>query len=58
MMMDSQDDVKLFQSIGLSEQKAKETLKNKQVSNNLKLAIIEVSKLYIQDIFLITFFII
>lgn len=46
--MDSQDDVKLFQSIGLSEQKAKETLKNKQVSNNLKLAIIEVSKLYIQ----------
>lgn len=58
MTMDSQDDVKLFQSIGLSEQKAKETLKNKQVSNNLKLAIIEVSKLYIQDIFLITFFII
>lgn len=58
MTMDSQDDVKLFQSIGLSEQKAKETLKNKQVSNNLKLAIIEVSKLYIQNIFLITFFII
>ncbi|XP_033354259.1 probable glutamine--tRNA ligase isoform X2 [Bombus vosnesenskii] len=44
MMMDSQDDVKLFQSIGLSEQKAKETLKNKQVSNNLKLAIIEANK--------------
>lgn len=44
--MDVKDDIQLFESIGLSEQKAKETLKNKQVSNNLKLAIIEVSKLY------------
>ena len=43
MTMESQDDIKLFQSIGLSEQKAKETLKNKQVSSNLRLAIIEVS---------------
>ncbi|KOX71972.1 putative glutamine--tRNA ligase [Melipona quadrifasciata] len=42
--MESQDDIKLFQSIGLSEQKAKETLKNKQVSNNLRLAIIEANK--------------
>lgn len=46
MIMDVKDDIQLFESIGLSEQKAKETLKNKQVSNNLKLAIIEVSKLY------------
>lgn len=44
--MDVKDDIQLFESIGLSEQKAKETLRNKQVSNNLKLAIIEVSKLY------------
>lgn len=43
--MTPEDDVKLFQSIGLSEQKAKETLKNKQVSNNLKLALTEVSTL-------------
>ncbi|OAD56129.1 putative glutamine--tRNA ligase [Eufriesea mexicana] len=42
--MESKDDVELFQSIGLSEQKAKETLKNKQVSNNLKLVIIEAKK--------------
>lgn len=42
--MELQDDIKLFQSIGLSEQKAKETLKNKQVSNNLRLAIIEANK--------------
>lgn len=41
---EKEDDVKLFQSIGLSEQKAKETLKNKQVSNNLKLVITEASK--------------
>lgn len=44
--METEDDVKLFQSIGLSEQKAKETLKNKQVSNNLKLAITEVNKVF------------
>ncbi|XP_026669376.1 probable glutamine--tRNA ligase [Ceratina calcarata] len=44
MTMESDDDTKLFQSIGLSEQKAKETLKNKQVSSNLKLAIVEASK--------------
>lgn len=44
MTMEAEDDVKLFQSLGLSEQKAKETLKNKQVSNNLKLAITEVNK--------------
>ncbi|XP_623880.1 probable glutamine--tRNA ligase isoform X2 [Apis mellifera] len=42
--MDVKDDIQLFESIGLSEQKAKETLKNKQVSNNLKLAIIEANK--------------
>uniref|UniRef100_V9IAY6 Glutaminyl-tRNA synthetase n=1 Tax=Apis cerana TaxID=7461 RepID=V9IAY6_APICE len=46
MIMDVKDDIQLFESIGLSEQKAKETLKNKQVSNNLKLAIIEANKLY------------
>lgn len=38
-----EDDVKLFQSIGLSEQKAKETLKNVQVTKNLKAAIAEVN---------------
>ncbi|XP_015434585.1 PREDICTED: probable glutamine--tRNA ligase [Dufourea novaeangliae] len=43
-MVEMEDDIKLFQSIGLSEQKAKETLKNKQVSNNLKLTIIEANK--------------
>ncbi|XP_034186948.1 glutaminyl-tRNA synthetase [Osmia lignaria lignaria] len=42
--MTPEDHVKLFQSIGLSEQKAKETLKNKQVSNNLKLALTEANK--------------
>lgn len=57
MTMESQDDVELFQSIGLSEQKAKETLKNKQVSNNLRLAIIEVSYLN-WHIFSITFLIV
>lgn len=46
MTIEAEDEAKLFQSIGLSEQKAKETIKNKQVSNNLKLAIIEVSKVY------------
>lgn len=37
------DDVKLFQTIGLSEQKAKETLKNVQVTKNLKAALAEVN---------------
>lgn len=36
-------DVQLFVSIGLSEQKAKETLKNVTVTNNLKEAIDAVS---------------
>lgn len=40
-----ENDVKLFQTIGLSEQKAKETLKNVNVTKNLKLAIDEVSRL-------------
>lgn len=44
MTVNNEDSVKLFVSIGLSEQKAKETLKNKQVSSNLKLAIDEASK--------------
>ncbi|KOC59075.1 putative glutamine--tRNA ligase [Habropoda laboriosa] len=44
MIMESENDVKLFQSIGLSENKCKETLKNKQISNNLKLAITEANK--------------
>ncbi|CAK9807281.1 Probable glutamine--tRNA ligase [Anthophora plagiata] len=44
MTMESEDDIKLFQSIGLSEQKCKETLKNKQISNNLKLVIAEANK--------------
>lgn len=44
MTIEAEDEAKLFQSIGLSEQKAKETIKNKQVSNNLKLAIIEANK--------------
>ena len=37
------ESVKVFMSIGLSEQKAKETLKNKNVSENLKSIITEVS---------------
>ncbi|XP_076289861.1 glutaminyl-tRNA synthetase [Lasioglossum baleicum] len=44
MTMEIDDNIKLFQSIGLSEQKAKETLKNKQVSSHLKLAITEANK--------------
>ncbi|KAL6268379.1 hypothetical protein P5V15_001512 [Pogonomyrmex californicus] len=40
----NEDDVKLFQSIGLSEQKARETLKNANVTKNLKLAINEAVK--------------
>ncbi|XP_070165578.1 probable glutamine--tRNA ligase [Polyergus mexicanus] len=39
-----ENDVKLFQTIGLSEQKAKETLKNVNVTKNLKLAINEAVK--------------
>lgn len=39
------DDIKLFMSIGLSEQKAKETLKNVQVTKNLQTAITAVSKI-------------
>lgn len=44
MSAGNEDDVKLFQTIGLSEQKAKETLKNANVRKNLKLAIDEASK--------------
>ncbi|XP_076646067.1 glutaminyl-tRNA synthetase [Halictus rubicundus] len=44
MAMETDDNIKLFQSIGLSEQKAKETLKNEKVSNHLKLAITEANK--------------
>lgn len=43
MPMENEEDVRLFQTIGLSEQKAKETLKNANVTKNLKLAISEVS---------------
>lgn len=39
----NEDDLKLFQTIGLSEQKAKETLKNANVTRNLKLTLNEVS---------------
>lgn len=35
----AESDIKLFVSIGLSDQKAKETLKNEQVTENLKQAI-------------------
>ncbi|XP_012263515.2 probable glutamine--tRNA ligase [Athalia rosae] len=42
--MSTEVDVKLFQSLGLSEQKAKETLKNVQVSKNLKAAIAETTQ--------------
>ncbi|XP_011173631.1 probable glutamine--tRNA ligase [Solenopsis invicta] len=44
MTMGNEEDVKLFQTIGLSEQKAKETLKNVNVTKNLKLAISEAVK--------------
>lgn len=37
------DSVALFTSIGLSEQKAKETLKNEQLSSALKDAVTQVS---------------
>ncbi|XP_020290986.1 probable glutamine--tRNA ligase [Pseudomyrmex gracilis] len=40
----NEDDLKLFQTIGLSEQKAKETLKNANVTKNLKLALNEATK--------------
>lgn len=43
MIVEKDECIELFQQIGLSEQKAKETLKNAQVSKNLKLAITEVS---------------
>lgn len=42
MPVENEEDVKQFQTIGLSEQKAKETLKNANVTKNLKLAISEV----------------
>jgi len=42
MPEENEDDIKLFQTIGLSEQKAKETLKNTNVTKNLKWAINEV----------------
>ncbi|XP_018403540.1 PREDICTED: probable glutamine--tRNA ligase [Cyphomyrmex costatus] len=44
MSAKNEEDVKLFQMIGLSEQKAKETLKNTNITKNLKLAINEVSE--------------
>ncbi|XP_071646231.1 probable glutamine--tRNA ligase [Temnothorax longispinosus] len=44
MSVGNEEDVKLFQTIGLSEQKAKETLKNANVTKNLKLAISEAAK--------------
>ncbi|XP_047359748.1 probable glutamine--tRNA ligase [Vespa velutina] len=44
MTVEKDECIELFQQIGLSEQKAKETLKNAQVSKNLKLAITEARK--------------
>ncbi|KAG5345636.1 SYQ ligase, partial [Acromyrmex heyeri] len=44
MLAENEEDVKLFQTIGLSEQKAKETLKNANITKNLKLAINEAAK--------------
>ncbi|XP_018342396.1 PREDICTED: probable glutamine--tRNA ligase [Trachymyrmex septentrionalis] len=44
MSAENEEDVKLFQTIGLSEQKAKETLKNANITKNLKLAINEAAK--------------
>ena len=40
--LDMEDAISLFQSIGLSEAKAKDTLKNAAVSNSLKSLIVEV----------------
>ncbi|KAH0944675.1 hypothetical protein HN011_009466 [Eciton burchellii] len=44
MSEENENDIKLFQTIGLSEQKAKETLKNTNITKNLKLAINEAAK--------------
>ncbi|XP_011330844.2 probable glutamine--tRNA ligase [Ooceraea biroi] len=44
MLGNEEDDVKLFQTIGLSEEKAKQTFKNTNVTKNLKLAINEAVK--------------
>ncbi|KAG5318412.1 SYQ ligase, partial [Pseudoatta argentina] len=44
MSAENEEDIKLFQTIGLSEQKAKETLKNVNITKNLKLAINEAAK--------------
>ncbi|KYQ47683.1 putative glutaminyl-tRNA synthetase [Trachymyrmex zeteki] len=44
MSVENEEDVNLFQTIGLSEQKAKETLKNANITKNLKLTINEVAK--------------
>jgi hypothetical protein len=41
-VLEMADTLGLFQSIGLSEAKAKDTLKNIQVSNALKALIVEV----------------
>ena len=41
-MSSEAEDIKLFKSVGLSEQKAKETLKNALVTKQLKSAISEV----------------
>lgn len=49
MLVEIKDDAELFQAIGLSEQKAKETLKNASVTKNLKLAIYEVNSLFNND---------
>jgi flagellar biosynthesis regulator FlaF len=45
--MASEELTATFISIGLSEQKAKETVKNEQLSSNLKQAIEQVLTLYI-----------
>ncbi|XP_032666418.1 probable glutamine--tRNA ligase [Odontomachus brunneus] len=44
MSNENESNARLFQTIGLSEQKAKETVKNANVSKNLKLAINEAAK--------------
>lgn len=44
MSVENEEDVNLFQTIGLSEQKAKETLKNANITKNLKLTINEVGE--------------
>lgn len=45
--VDSAEVLKTFQSIGLSESKAKETLKNNAITKNLLLAIQEVMNISI-----------